>query len=31
VKSWIKRRGGLKPKTIFLRGRELTALYRACS
>jgi len=31
VRSWIKRRGGLNGKTIFLRGRELAALYRTCS
>jgi len=31
IKSWIKRRGGLNGKTIFLRGRELTALYPTCS
>jgi hypothetical protein len=31
IKSWIKRRGGLNGKTIFLRGRELAALYPSCS
>jgi hypothetical protein len=31
VKSWIKRRGGLNTKTIFLRGRELSSLYRTCT
>ena len=31
VRSWIKRRGGLNGKTIFLRGRELTSLYRTCT
>lgn len=31
VQSWIKRRGGLKRKPIFLRGRELAALYPRCS
>jgi hypothetical protein len=30
VQSWIKRKGGLKQKPIFLRGRELTALYPRC-
>jgi hypothetical protein len=30
VRNWIKRRGGLNGKTIFLRGRELAALYRRC-
>jgi hypothetical protein len=31
VRRWIERRGGLTPKLIFLRGRELTAMYRSCS
>jgi hypothetical protein len=31
VRSWIERRGGLKSKPIFLRGRELAALYPHCS
>lgn len=31
IRSWIKRRGGLNGKTIFLRGRELAALYPSCS
>jgi hypothetical protein len=31
VQSWIRRRGGLKRKPIFLRGRELAALYPRCS
>ena len=31
VRDWIKRRGGLNGKTIFLRGRELSALYRTCT
>ena len=30
VRNWIKRRGGLNGKTIFLRGRELAALYPSC-
>ena len=30
VRDWIKRRGGLHSKTIFLRGRELSALYPSC-
>ena len=30
VQAWIKRRGGLKRKAIFLRGRELAALYPRC-
>lgn len=31
VRSWIERKGGLKSKPIFLRGRELAALYPRCS
>jgi len=31
IRAWIKRRGGLNGKTIFLRGRELAALYPTCS
>jgi hypothetical protein len=31
VRNWIRRRGGLNGKTIYLRGRELTALYRTCT
>ena len=27
---WIARRGGLKPRMIFLRGRELASMYRPC-
>ena len=30
VRSWIKRRGGLTQKIIYLRGRELAALYPRC-
>lgn len=30
IRSWIARRGGLKPRMIFLRGRELTSMYRPC-
>jgi hypothetical protein len=30
VRSWIARRGGLTSKMIFLSGRELTSMYRAC-
>ena len=29
-RAWIKRNGGLRQKSIILRGRELTALYRRC-
>jgi len=31
VRDWIRRRGGLNGKTIFLRGRELAALYPQCN
>jgi len=31
VRTWIARHGGLTRKPIFLRGRELAALYPACS
>ena len=30
VRSWIKRRGGLTQKIIYLRGKELAALYPRC-
>jgi hypothetical protein len=30
VRRWISARGGLTPHMIFLRGRELQALYRPC-
>jgi hypothetical protein len=30
VRAWIKARGGLSTKLIYLRGRELTALYPRC-
>jgi hypothetical protein len=30
VRSWIKRRGGLTQKIIYLRGKELAALYGHC-
>ncbi|HEX8828864.1 MAG TPA: hypothetical protein VF778_12195 [Xanthobacteraceae bacterium] len=30
IRNWIKRHGGLTDRPIFLRGRELTALYRLC-
>lgn len=30
IRSWIARRGGLRPRMIFLRGRELMAMYRPC-
>ena len=30
VRAWIKKRGGLTQKAIYLRGRELSALYPRC-
>jgi len=30
VRAWIKKRGGLTQKVIYLRGKELAALYRRC-
>ena len=30
VRHWISKRGGLTPKMIFLRGKELQALYKPC-
>ena len=30
VQAWIKRHGGLKPDLIYLRGRQLAALYPRC-
>lgn len=30
VRAWLKRKGGLKSHFIYLRGRELAALYRRC-
>ncbi|HEY7457315.1 MAG TPA: hypothetical protein VH765_01040 [Xanthobacteraceae bacterium] len=30
VRDWIDRRGGLKAKPIFLRGRELAAMFPRC-
>lgn len=30
VRNWIATRGGLSPRTIFLRGRQLEAMYRPC-
>ena len=30
VRRWIDQRGGLTPRMIFLRGRQLAAMYRPC-
>jgi hypothetical protein len=31
VRRWINQRGGLSSKMVFLRGRELSAMYPRCS
>src|SRR5262245_56209767 len=30
VRTWIKGRGGLSPRMMYLSGRELTAMYQPC-
>jgi len=30
VRTWIKERGGLTPRMMFLSGRELAAMYQTC-
>jgi hypothetical protein len=30
VRAWIKRQGGLSSRLIYLRGRELAAMYPRC-
>jgi hypothetical protein len=30
VRNWIVRHGGLTPRTLLLRGRELSRLYPQC-
>ena len=30
VRRWIASRGGLRPNTIFLSGKQLQAMYRPC-
>jgi len=30
IQAWIRRQGGLKSRPIFLRGRQLAAMYRRC-
>jgi len=30
VRRWIAHHGGLTPRTIFLRGKQLQAMYRSC-
>ncbi|MFZ5689879.1 MAG: hypothetical protein ACOY5F_01355 [Pseudomonadota bacterium] len=30
IRAWLKKRGGLKPKMVYLSGSELAAMYRPC-
>jgi hypothetical protein len=30
VRAWIKKRGGLSQKLIYLKGKELQSMYRRC-
>jgi hypothetical protein len=30
IRRWIARRGGLTPRMIFLRGRQLMGMYKSC-
>ncbi|BEV45391.1 hypothetical protein [Afipia carboxidovorans] len=30
IRRWIAQRGGLTPRMIFLRGRQLTSMYKPC-
>lgn len=30
IRSWIKRKGGLTPRMIYLRGKELASMYATC-
>ncbi|TAK48676.1 MAG: hypothetical protein EPO23_07885 [Xanthobacteraceae bacterium] len=30
IQRWLTRRGGLKSRMVFLRGRELAGMYRPC-
>jgi hypothetical protein len=30
IRAWLKRRGGLKPRMVYLSGSELAAMYRPC-
>ncbi len=31
VRNWIRRKGGLTSRTLLLRGRALTSMYRSCA
>lgn len=30
IRRWISQRGGLKPRMIFLRGKQLNGMYKPC-
>ena len=30
IRSWLAKRGGLKPKMVYLTGSELSAMYQPC-
>ena len=30
IRRWIAKRGGLTPRMIFLRGRQLMGMYKPC-
>jgi hypothetical protein len=30
IRNWIKRKGGLTPRMIFLKGKELASMYATC-
>src|SRR5262249_2644461 len=30
IRNWIRRKGGLTPRMIYLRGRELASMYSTC-
>ena len=30
IRRWIAQRGGLTPRMLFLRGKQLQALYKPC-
>ena len=30
VRSWLKKRGGLKPQMVYLSGAELASMYKTC-
>jgi hypothetical protein len=30
IRAWLRKRGGLKPKMVYLSGSELMSMYRVC-